>query len=67
MGWLLQQERYEPSHSSQVNAGMFSVRVEGQPVGSEVDVRFESGLEAGHAFNGSGWSTLEEENPRRPT
>lgn len=43
---------------------MLSVRVKGQPVGAEVDIRFESGHEARHAFYGSGWSTLQEETEK---
>lgn len=36
---------------------MFSIRVKGQPIRSEIDVGFESGLEARYAFNGPGGST----------
>ena len=43
---------------------MFSVRIEGQPVDPEVDIRFECGLEVEHGLNGSGWSALKEEERR---
>lgn len=48
----------EPSHSFQVNTGVFSVWVEGQPVGSEIDGGFEGRLVAGHAFYASSGSAL---------
>lgn len=48
----------EPSHASQIDACMLAIRVEGQPVGAEIDVGLESGFEAGNALEGAGWCFL---------